>query len=242
MAQLVIHVYMLERGGPSVPISQAGNMSSKLAQKLKQGLSFPYFLMAMETSRKSIHFFGGSGGHVSWYEDTSNACPGPGVFPIWPLARKIGKHQQAHGCLQKDTHNLKNVFGHPSIISSPLLLSFLQEVKSYLLIIKKNPDDFSHVFFSFRNLSPAKYGFHNKDSGENIPGWKPCVQNHQVKPLVVLEIGKSLPRCFDRWNRGPGVLYMIWVAPGLELWWNGNKLCCIFWINPIFRGWGVMLI
>ena len=169
MAQLVIHVYMLEQGGPSVPISQAGTCQAT-STKVEAGTVFPILLNGNGNVKEKYPFFGGSGGHVSWYEDTSNACPGPGVFPIWPLARKIGKHQQAHGCLQKDTHNLKMFL--TSIYNKFTLASFVSTgVEKLLTYHQKIPDDFSHdFFFSFRNLSPAKYRFHNKDSGKNIQG------------------------------------------------------------------------
>lgn len=147
MAQLVIHVYMLEHGGPSVPISQAGTCQAT-STKVEAGTVFPILLNGNGNVKEKYPFFGGSGGHVSWYEDTSNACPGPGVFPIWPLARKIGKHQQAHGCLQKDTHNLKMFL--TSIYRKFTLASFVSTgVEKLLTYHQKIPDDFSHDFFFF---------------------------------------------------------------------------------------------
>lgn len=165
MAQLVIHVYMLEQGGPSVPISQAGTCRAT-GTKVEAGTVFPILFNGNGNVKEKYPFFGGRGWHVSWYEDTSNACPGPGVFPIWPLTRKISKHQQVHGCLpnlqnsglpkdiscngcfQKDTHNLKMFW--TSIYHKFTLASFVSTgVEKLLTYHQKNPDDFSHeiVFF-----------------------------------------------------------------------------------------------
>ena len=141
----------------------------QLAQKLKQGLSFPYFLMAMETSRKSIHFLGGRGGMYHGMRTLPMHVQVRGYFQFGHWQERLASISK-HTDVFKKTPIIWKCFWHPSIVSSPLLLSFLQELKSYLLIIKKFRMISAMIFFSFRNLSPAKYRFHNKDSGKNIQG------------------------------------------------------------------------
>ena len=165
MAQLVIHVYMLEQGGPSVPISQAGTCQAT-STKVEAGTVFPILLHGNGNVKEKYPSFGGRRGmyhgmrtlpmHVQvrgyfqfghWQERLASIGKYTDAFKI----SKILDYQKIFLAMVvfRKTPIIWRCFRHPSIISSPVLLSFLQELKSYLLIIKKFRMISAMIFFFF---------------------------------------------------------------------------------------------
>ena len=148
-------------GGPSVPISQAGTCQAT-STKVEAGTVFPILLHGNGNVKEKYPSFGGRGGmyhgmttlpmHVQvrgyfqfgqWQERLASISKYTDAFKI----SKIQDYQKIFLAMVvfRKTPIIWRCFRHPSIL--------LQELKSYLLIIKKIQMISAMKLFFFRNLS-----------------------------------------------------------------------------------------